>query len=67
MQNTGFESAVTKERLNMTILLFIIVGAAIIGVLGMAIKIGLKVLYLSIILAAIVFVISYLSRALGKM
>ena len=51
----------------MTILLFIIVGAAIIGVLGMAIKIGLKVLYLSIILAAIVFVISYLSRALGKM
>ncbi len=51
----------------MSILILILVGAAIIGGLGMAIKVGFKVLYLAIILAAIVFVFSYLSRTIGHM
>ncbi len=67
LKSNGFYSVVIKENPDMSILILILVGAAIIGVLGMAIKVGLKVLTLAIILAAIVFVFSYLSRTIGHM
>jgi hypothetical protein len=51
----------------MSIILFVIVGIVILRVLSLAISIGMKVLWLSIIVAAIVFVLSFIGRSIGKM